>query len=103
MSLQVIYSPLALGEMHEIAEYLARVSSPILGLRFLKAIEDTCASLADMPEMAGKYESDDPRLAELRVFTVRGFPNHLVFYDIDGCMLRVVHVLHGGRDLDRLL
>src|SRR5579862_1793677 len=103
MSLEVIYAPLALGEISEIAEYLAQESSPKLGRRFLKAVEDTCATLAEMPEMAGRFESADPRLADLRAWPIQGFPNHLIFYRIHTPQLRVVHVIYGGRDLEKLL
>ena len=102
MSLDIRYSPLAVREMNEIADYLAQ-QSPRLGLRFLKAVEDTCTQLADMPEMASRYESENPRLADLRVWAVHGFPNHLVFFRIKQSYLEIVEVLYGGRDLEKLL
>jgi plasmid stabilization system protein ParE len=103
MTLPVIYAPQALIEIEDIANYLAHAQSAALGLRFLKSVEHTCAGLADMPEIAGRYESDNPRLADLRVWPVQGFPNHLVFYRIREASLQIVHVMHGARDLENLL
>jgi plasmid stabilization system protein ParE len=60
MRLEIIYAPRALLGMNEIADYLAG-QSPRLGLRFLRVVEEPCANLAAMPEMAGRYESDEPR------------------------------------------
>lgn len=88
--------------MNEIADYLAQQNST-LGLRFLKAVENACANFAEMPELAGRYESDAPRLADLRVWSITDFPNHLIFYRIKATQLQIVHVVYGGRDLDKLL
>ena len=77
MSLDLVYAPFALQGMNEIADYLGR-QSPQLGLRFLQAVEDTCAIIADTPEVAGRYESENPRLIDLRVLTIKEFPNHQI-------------------------
>lgn len=102
MSLDLVYAPFALQGMNEIADYLGR-QSPQLGLRFLQAVEDTCAIIADTPEVAGRYESENPRLIDLRVLTIKEFPNHLIFYRIKAAHLEIVHVVYGGRDLENLL
>lgn len=102
MTLEIIYSSQAIRGMNEIADYLAQ-QSPRLGLRFLRAVEEACANLAAMPEMAGRYESDDPRLADQRVWPLPEFPNHLIFYRIKERHLEIVHVVYGGRDLENLL
>ena len=102
MSLEVIYSPLARLGMNEIADYLAQ-QNPQLGLRFLHAIADTCADLAAMPEMAGRVEAEDPRLDDLRVWSLREFPNHLIFYRIKDSHLEIVFIVFGGRDIEELL
>jgi plasmid stabilization system protein ParE len=102
MSLEVVYAPLALKSMNEIADYLGGQSSQ-LGFRFLQAVEDTCAIIADTPEIAGRYESENPRLADVRVLSVNEFPNHLIFYRIKTSYLEIVHVIYGGRDLKNLM
>jgi toxin ParE1/3/4 len=44
-----------------------------------------------------------PRLADLRFFPVTRFPNHLVFYRPLEDGLELVRVLHGAREIARLL
>jgi toxin ParE1/3/4 len=53
-----------------------------------------------MPGLGSRYESDDARLAGVRVASVRGFRNHLVFYREFDKGIEVLHVLHGARDID---
>ena len=72
-------------------------------LRFYDAAAATFVKLARMPGMGERRESPDPRLAQLRVWRVEGFPNHLIFYrPIDGG-IEVVPVLHKSRDIDSVL
>jgi plasmid stabilization system protein ParE len=37
------------------------------------------------------------------VCAVRGFPNHLIFYREHAGLLEVVRIVHGARDLPRVL
>ena len=39
----------------------------------------------------------------LRVFRIKGFPNHLAFYLERANGIEIVHVAHGARDLDAVL
>jgi plasmid stabilization system protein ParE len=41
----------------------------------------------------------------MRRIAVPGFPRHLIFYEhlSDDAVIRVVHVLHGARDIEALL
>ncbi len=39
---------------------------------------------------------------DLRKWPVHGFPNILIFYQIDGDYLDVVRVLHGSRDAESI-
>ena len=44
-----------------------------------------------------------PRLTGLRVFPVRGFPKHLIFYRPVADGIELVRVLHGARDVAAIL
>lgn len=55
--------------------------------------------LASSPE-AGGLCGFTGQSREVRKWPVQGFPNHLVFYRIDGDRLDVVRVLHGSRDAE---
>jgi toxin ParE1/3/4 len=95
--------PSADRDLDDQAEYLAREASLETALRFYDAANTTFEKLARMPGMGERRESPKPRLAGLRVWRIEGFENHLVFYrPIDGG-IEIVRVLHGARDIDRLL
>jgi toxin ParE1/3/4 len=97
-----VQSPRARQDLAEIAEYL-RQRSARAAHRFLHAVEDVCAKLADMPGMGGLYETADPSDPALRLWPVPGFPSYLIFYLETTRGIEVVRVLHGGRELHALL
>ncbi|MEO8498891.1 MAG: type II toxin-antitoxin system RelE/ParE family toxin [Planctomycetota bacterium] len=71
--------------------------------RFLDAIERTFAFLSESPQIGPIYPTKNSRLSGLRVFRVKGFPNHLTFYLERPGGIEIVRVLHGARDLDDAL
>ena len=70
---------------------------------FLDACQTTFELLAESPQIGAIYPMKNPRLADLRVFRVRGFPNHLTFYLVRTNGIEIVRVVHGARDLDVVL
>jgi plasmid stabilization system protein ParE len=70
--------------------------------RFLDAAEHTITSLLHMPG-SGSLKMLPGRLSEIRSWAVRGFPNHLVLYEIRGRDVYVFAVVHGSRRYQRLL
>jgi toxin ParE1/3/4 len=55
------------------------------------------------PQIGAIYRTKNPRLVDLRVFRVKGFPNHLAFYLVRENGIEIVRVVHGARDLDASL
>ena len=70
--------------------------------RFLEAFDRAANRLAAMPQMGGTCESDHPMLAELRVWSIKGFPKYLIFYRPLEDGIEVVRVVLGSRDLESL-
>jgi toxin ParE1/3/4 len=103
MSDRVEKSRLAESDLDAIAEHLQTEASDQVALRFLTRDEETFRKLASLPFLGGKWESEDADLSEIRVWPVKGFPRHLVFYEPIPNGIRVVRVLHSSRDADRLL
>jgi toxin ParE1/3/4 len=91
--------PRARLDVVELATYLGRDSATTAS-RFLDACDAIFKLLTDSPQIGGFYSSQNQRLAGLRVFRVKGFPNHLVFYLEQNGKIEIVRVLHGARDLD---
>ena len=55
------------------------------------------------PASASGGQTANPRLEGLRVWRIQGFEKHLIFYRPVADGIEIVRVLHGARDLDRLL
>jgi toxin ParE1/3/4 len=72
--------------------------------RFLRAVDDTLELLSTQPDGGAAFFVRQPELRNMRRFPVsHGFGKILLFYFplLDGVDL--VRVVHGGRDLERLL
>jgi toxin ParE1/3/4 len=95
--------PLADRDLDEQAGYLARQVSLETVLHFYDAAAATFEKLARMPGIGERRDSTKPRLAELRVWRVEGFEKHLISYRPSGNGIDIVRVLHGARDIDRVL
>jgi toxin ParE1/3/4 len=90
--------PAADVEVDELALFIAEDDLEA-ALRFYDAVESTYRRIADNPTQYQVYPLADPRLAGVRRAIVEGFPNHLIFYRVDGDMVEIIRVLHGARDL----
>jgi toxin ParE1/3/4 len=66
--------------------------------RFLVNAEASFNDLAQQPEMGAPLMLKHPALANLRKWRVKGFDNHLVFYEPRPNGVSIVRVLHAARD-----
>jgi toxin ParE1/3/4 len=71
--------------------------------RFVDAVQDAFDALCRMPHAGAPKLIDNPGLAGLRTWPVRGFPAIRVYYLYTKDVVRVVRVLHGKRDVYPLL
>jgi toxin ParE1/3/4 len=92
----------ALRDLANRAEYIRR-HNPRAALRFLDAAEAAFRRLAATPGMGARYAADHPALTDIRFFPIARFKNDLVFYRPLGDGIEVLRVLHGARDIDRIL
>lgn len=53
--------------------------------------------------MGVRYETENPRLMRMRRWPVTGFENYLVYYRPLRDGIEIVRILHGARDIARLL
>jgi toxin ParE1/3/4 len=90
------------ADLAGLADYIGR-TNVAAGRRFLAAAEKEMLRLAAMPGLGSIWESDDPRLAGIRVSRIRRFKNYLIFYRALNNGIEVVRVLHGSRDIERFL
>lgn len=94
--------PRAIEAIIEQAEYIGRDSVEVSN-RFMQAVQTTFDDLEAMPGMGHRYESTSPKLAGILVWAIKGFPNHLIFYRSTSDGIEIITLLHGARDILRIL
>src|SRR5207247_10970017 len=97
MAARVARRPEAIRDLVRHANYLGRNSLSV-ATRFLAAAERTFENLARVPTVGGLYEFATPPPHPFRVFPIKKFPNHLVFYLALSDGIEVVRVLHAAQD-----
>lgn len=93
--------PQALSDVEESAVYIG-LDSPAMALRFIEAVEETLRFLVKNPEIGPARTFSRHELVGLRMFPVKGFDKHLIFYLPTEDGIEVVRILHGARDLGAL-
>jgi plasmid stabilization system protein ParE len=93
-------TPLAKTDIFEIWSYIAEDSENAAD-RVEQAVYDACAFIAEAP-MRG-HSRPDLTTRSLRFWTVTRYPNYTVVYRPETAPLQVVAVLHGKRNIRRLL
>ena len=93
-------TPVAKADVFEIWSYIADDSEETAD-RIEQAIYDACAFVAEAP-MRGHFRSDLTSRS-LRFWTLTHYPNCTIVYRPDTSPLQVVAVLHGKRNLRRIL
>ncbi len=91
----------AYRDIIEQADYLG-VRSLEAAIRFVDAVEATAEFLAAWPGMGGRCRFRSPKVIGLRIWQVRGFPNHLIFYREVDDGIEIVRVLHGARNYESI-
>ncbi len=83
--------------------YLVEQQAPDAAFRFLDAVEDSVEQLRRMPEIGAPKALSNAVLTGLRVWPVNGFEEIRVFYIVRAETLTVIRILHGKRDINRIL
>jgi toxin ParE1/3/4 len=78
-------------------------TNPAAAKRFLRAVGKAMTMLANTPEIAGFWESENPRHADVRVWPIRQFENFLIFYRVRSDGLRILRILHAAQDINAAL
>jgi toxin ParE1/3/4 len=83
--------------------YLTVVEVPEIAIRFRDAARQTIKSLRQNPLVGPRYFPGNPQLQNLRSWPVVGFEAIRVYYLVDEEVVHVVRILHGKRDVKRIL
>jgi toxin ParE1/3/4 len=99
---RVLRRPAANRDLVDCFVYIGRDSEEI-ATRFLRAAEETFHDLAGMSGMGISTSFSVSGNRNLRRWRVRGFENFLIFYCPIEDGIEVIRVLHGAREIERLL
>lgn len=90
------------ADVEEIWDRIA-LDDPAIADRFVDALEKTFAQIGRHPGIGHHRRWRSRQLADLRLWRVEGFPNHLVFYREEESFVAIVAVLSGRRRLEGIL
>jgi len=100
---RLVFSDASIADILEQAEWYAALSGQPLAQRWQKAITTAISHLLNRPATGAPCKFRSPALRNVRRAPVSGFPKHLLFYRFDDDEVFVLRVVHGARDLERLL
>jgi toxin ParE1/3/4 len=83
--------------------YLVTLNFPKVAIRYRDAVRLTVQSLCQHPFVGPHYRSSNRHLQNLRSWPVAGFEAIRIYYLLEEDALRVIRILHGKRDVRRIL
>ena len=98
----VIFSDLAAADIFAQSDWYEFRSDYKLATRWQRAVNSSILRLVRMPRCGAPCRFKSEALSEIRTLPIAGFP-HLIFYLFRDNQIHIVRVLHGARDLERLL
>jgi len=101
MSRRLYWTTAAHRDLVELADYLGADDSST-AIRFLDHAEATSHMLVEADGLGSLCDFTDSRTQGMRVWSVRGFRNHLMFYRPFESGIQIVRVLHAARDLENI-
>ena len=102
--MKVLYRQTASDDIvRQFRYYLLTAEAPEIALRFREAVRRTIQSLSQNSNVGPRYSSGNPRLQNLRSWPVAGFEAIRIYYALDEDALHIIRILHGKRDVRRIL
>jgi toxin ParE1/3/4 len=102
MTPRAVIRPAADRDLDEQAEYyLSR--SPDTAVRWYQATEEAIEFLARNPGIGTIRETRKSILRGIRTWPISGFERHIIFYRPIDAGVDILRVIHGSRDIDRIL
>ena len=83
--------------------YLVDQDRPQVASRFLEAVQRTINDIVRMPNGGAPKILSNEALADLRSWPVQEFEDIRIYYLAKEGLVRLVRVLHGKRDINRIL
>ena len=83
--------------------YFIEIGQEHIADRFLVAARIAIEHLSHTPQAGAPRPMKSPRLAGLRTWPIEGFDDMKIYYLVADDALTVVRILHGRRDIERIL
>lgn len=103
MTPRIVVRPAADRDLDEQAECFVAQGSPETAERWLAQTAQSFEFLAAQPGIGALRESRKSGLQNIRTWPVNGFEKHIIFFRPTPDGIEVLRVLHGARDIDRIL
>ena len=94
---RALFKPAAEKDVAHLVHYFFGQSAETAS-RFYAAVEDGCKQLAESPELGEQIATCSEATADIRVWAIPGFRNHLIFYRPVTNGAEIVRIFHGARD-----
>ena len=98
-----VIRPAAKDDILRQFRYYVLEDGPDAAMRFLDAVDQSIGAICAMPQIGAPKHLRNPALSGLRFWAVKDFEDMLIFYIVQPEALRVVRVLHGKRDIRKIL
>jgi len=85
-------------DLIDLADFIAQ-DNPEAAERFIDVAEDTFRFLSDTPGAGCIHQFFIEELRGVRMWPIRGFEKHLVFYREISNGVEIIRVIHGARDI----
>ena len=69
-----------------------------LAIRFRQAVATSFDRLRSTPDLGELWQTNNKSLQGVRVWSIRGFPNHLFFHSFEDGEVIVLRILHASQD-----
>lgn len=100
---RLVLSDAAVADVLEQADWYVAQSGQALARRWEKAVTAAVLRVVSRPAAGTPCTFRSSELQGVRRTTIPGFPRYLLFYRFDEGEIFVLRVVHGARDLERLL
>lgn len=100
---RLVVSDLAAADVVEQADWYEAQSGEALAERWEKAVTSAILRIVKSPNSGTPCAFKSSELSHVRRASITGFPKHLIFYRFAESEVFVLRVVHGARDLERLI
>ena len=100
---RLVLSDAAAADILEQADWYEAHTGQALAKLWEKAVTAVILRVVSRPAAGTPCRFQSPELQGVRRTTISGFPRHLLFYRFEGGEIHILRIVHGARDLERLL